>query len=218
MPTDYASSITGVVLRVSRLTATSALAVGPSASYVTAGFLRASFTPEFEEGDEFTEKNAAGVVCTTFKAPDTLKRITLELAICDPDPEFTEILAGGSILTDEGETVGYASPLSQTDGNPNGVALEVWSQAVVGGKPAAVNPYWRWVFPYVKMRASGDRTIENGILANAFEGYGVGNSAFGTGPGGTWPFISDRPYQYARTDAAPLGSNGYREITAPVGP
>jgi len=39
--------------------------------------MRVSFTPEYEDGDEITEKNAAGEVCVTYKAPDTLKRATM---------------------------------------------------------------------------------------------------------------------------------------------
>ena len=55
-------------------------------SYTSKSFIRVSFTPEYEEGDEITEKNADGTVCVTYKAPDTLKRVTMEIAVCDPDP------------------------------------------------------------------------------------------------------------------------------------
>lgn len=213
MAQDYAASVQGAVIRVTRLAADGTLATGPSASYVTKSFIRVSFTPEYEEGDEFTEKQADGTVCVTFKAPDTLKRVTLELAICNPDPEFTELLSGGTILSDAGTSVGYAAPLAGTDPNPNGAALEVWSYAVQGGKRAAANPYWHWVFPYVVMRPGGDRVIENGMLANTFEGWGTGNVGFGDGPAApNWPFISDRPYQYARSATAPVGLNGYQDV------
>jgi hypothetical protein len=214
MANDFAASVTGAVIRVTRLNADGTCATGPSASYIDKGFLSVSFTPEIEEGDEFTQKNASGIVCTTFKAPDTLKRVTLELAICNPNPEITEMIAGGTVLTSAGATMGYAAPLSGEDPNPNGVALEVWSYAIVGGKKASVNPFWHWVFPYVHLTPSGDRVIENGIMANAFSGWGVGNSQFGDGPAGDWPFISDRAYQYARTATAPINlNNGYATVT-----
>lgn len=212
MAQDYAASVQGAVIRVTRLAADGTLATGGSASYVMSSFIRVSFTPEYEEGDEFTEKAADGSVCITYKAPDTLKRVTLELAICNPDPEFTELLAGGTILSAAGNSVGYAAPLAGVDANPNGAALEVWSYAVQSGKRAATNPYWHWVFPYVKMRPGGDRVIENGMMANTFEGWGVGNTGFGDGPAApTWPFVSDRPYQYARAAAIPAGT-GYQAV------
>lgn len=209
MAQDYASSISGQVVRVTRLEADGTLATGPSASYVLPEFISVSFTPEYEDGDEFNQKAANGAVCVTYKAPDTLKRVSLEVAICNPDPEFSEILAGGVILSEGGQSVGYAAPEIGVDAMPYGAALEVWSLAIQSGKPAANKRYWHWVFPYVTMRPSGDRVIENGILANTFEGSGVGNSGFDQGPDDTWPFISDRAYQYARTSTAPINQRGY---------
>lgn len=212
MATEYAASVQGASIRVTRLAADGSLATGASASYVMSSFIRVSFTPEYEEGDEFNEKQADGTVCITYKAPDTLKRVTLELAICNPDPEFTELLAGGTILSSAGDTVGYAASEVGVDPNPDGAALEVWSYAVKGGKRSSTNPYWHWVFPYVKMRPGGDRVIENGVMANTYEGWGIGNTGFGTGPDTNWPFISDRPYQYARSATAPIGLTGYQAV------
>jgi hypothetical protein len=91
---EYAASIQGVSIRVTRLDSAGNLMTGPADSYTTSAFMRISFTPEYEEGDEITEKGANGVVCVTYKAPDTLKRITMELAICEPDPELSALLSG----------------------------------------------------------------------------------------------------------------------------
>jgi hypothetical protein len=181
--------------------------------------MRVSFTPEYEEGDEITEKGANGVVCVTYKAPDTLKRITMELAICEPDPELSQLLSGGLLLRKNlgsaqdpnNKSVGWAAPGVGDDPAGNGVALEVWSHAVKDGKRTAVLPYFYWIFPYVKMRQSGDRVIENGLMANTFEGYGLGNPNFQAGIDGRWefPVAAERPYAYARTDWAPTGLNGF---------
>jgi hypothetical protein len=216
---DYAASIQGVSIRVTRLDAAGNLLTGDADSYTTSAFMRVSFTPEYEEGDEITEKGANGVVCVTYKAPDTLKRITMELAICEPDPELSQLLSGGLLLrknlgTSEdpnNKSIGWAAPGVGDDPAGNGVALEVWSHAVKDGKKASVLPYFHWVFPFVKMRQSGDRVIENGLLANTFEGYGLGNASFQSGIDGRWefPVAAERPYAYARTDWAPTGLNGF---------
>ncbi len=211
---DFSSSIQGAAIRVTRLASDGSLASGAKASYVmSSGFTRLSFTPEFEEGEDITEKGANGEVCVAFKTNDTLKRITLEVAICDPDPEFTELLAGGTLFDDGGNTVGYAAPQSGVDSNPNGSAIEVWSKAISGGRQASVNPYWHWVFPYVQMRPTGERVIENGLLANTFSGWGVGNSQFVEGTrshaNAVWPFTTDSAYQYARTTTYPANARGY---------
>lgn len=216
---EYAASIQGVSIRVTRLDAAGNLLTGNADSYTTSAFMRLSFTPEYEEGDEITEKGANGVVCVTYKAPDTLKRITMELAICEPDPELSQLLSGGLLLRKNlgtaqdpnNKSIGWAAPGVGDDPAGNGVAIEVWSHAVKNGKKASVLPYFHWIFPFVKMRQSGDRVIENGLLANTFEGYGLGNPNFQAGVDGRWefPVAAERPYAYARADWAPTGLNGF---------
>jgi hypothetical protein len=285
---DYAASVQGAAIRVTRLSASGALLNGALDSYTTSAFIRTSFTPEYEDGEEITEKAADGTVCVSFKAPDRLKRVTMELAICEPDPELTALLAGGVLLSRNTSTstalsitsasitgtvatvllasttglaigdnvtiaglspvtgtlngaqrivnltantsftfyttatgtvttstptvtkrtdtsVGWAAPAIGDDPAGNGVAIEVWSYAVASGKRAATYPYFHWIFPYARLRQSGDRVIENGLLANTFEGYGIGNTAFGTGPDTRWSWdeVTDRPYAYARSSWSP---------------
>ena len=48
---DYAASVQGVAIRVTRLDASGNLLTDPGDSYTTSAFLSASFTPEYEEGD-----------------------------------------------------------------------------------------------------------------------------------------------------------------------
>lgn len=216
---EYAASIQGVSIRVTRLDSAGNLMNGPGDSYTTSAFMRISFTPEYEEGDEITEKGANGVVCVTYKAPDTLKRITMELAICEPDPELSALLSGGLLLrknlgtaeAPDTKSIGWAAPGVGDDPAGNGVAVEAWSHAVKDGKKAGILPYFHWIFPYAKFRQSGDRVIENGLLANTFEGYGLGNATFKSGIDGRWefPVAAERPYAYARTTWAPTGLNGF---------
>ena len=216
---DYAASIQGVSIRVTRLDANGNLLNGPGDSYTTSAFMRISFTPEYEEGDEITEKSANGSVCVTYKSPDTLKRITMELAICEPDPELTNLLSGGLLLrknlgtfgAPDKKSIGWSAPAAGDDPAGNGVAIETWSLAIKDGKKAATLPYFHWVFPYVKLRQSGDRVIENGLLANTFEGYGLGNANFGDGLDNRWefPVATERAYSYARASWAPTGRTGF---------
>lgn len=208
---DFAASVQGVCLRVVQLDATGAPLVGAATVYKTTAFMSLGWTPEYTAGTEISEQAADGSVCVYYQEPDTLKRVTFSLAICDPEPELTHILCGGTLLSTTASTpvvVGYAAPDTGTDGSPYGVGMEFWSRAIVGGKPAAVRPYWRWVFPYAKMRMDGERRLENGAMANTFTGYGLGNALFGDGPGHDWDYASTQAYQYARDDAIPSGSNG----------
>ena len=216
---EYAASIQGVSIRVTRLDASGTLLNEPGDSYTTSAFMRLSFTPEYEEGDEITEKGANGAVCVTYKSPDTLKRITMELAICEPDTELTQLISGGLLLrknlgtyaSPDRKSIGWSSPATGDDPAGNGVAIECWSHAIIDGKKAATLPYFHWVFPYAKLRLSGDRVIENGLLANTFEGYGLGNTEFASGLDERWeyPVATERPYSYARGAWAPTGRKGF---------
>ena len=218
---EYAASIQGVAIRVTRLDASGNLLNGAGDSYTTSAFMRISFTPEYEEGDEIVEKSANGSICVSYKAPDTLKRVTLELAICEPDPELTNLMSGGLLLRKNlgtyadrataTKSVGWASPNVGDDPSGYGVAIEAWSFAVKDGKRAATLPYFHWVFPFARLRQSGDRVIENGMIATTFEGYALGNVLFDNGLDDRWefPLATERPYSYARTSWAPTGRNGF---------
>ena len=216
---EYAASIQGVSIRVTRLDASGNLLNQPGDSYTTSAFMRLSFTPEYEQGDEITEKGANGAVAVTYKSPDTLKRVTMELAITEPDQELTQLVSGGLLLrknlgtyaSPDRKSVGWSAPSVGDDPAGYGVAIETWSNAIIDGKKSATYPYFHWVFPYCKLRLSGDRIIENGLLASSFQGYGLGNTAFSMGLDGRWefPVATERPYSYARSNWAPTGRRGF---------
>ena len=63
---NYAASVQGAAIRVTRLTSSGALATGDLDSYTTSAFMRMSFTPEYEDGEEITEKAADGTVCVSY--------------------------------------------------------------------------------------------------------------------------------------------------------
>jgi hypothetical protein len=179
--------------------------------YTTDAFLRVQFTPEYEEGQEITERNANGSFCVRYKEPDRLKWTNLELAICDPDPELTHLLAGGSLIynPDDGTVIGWAAPEETAVGGayePPHVAMEVWSYAVTGDRKDTVYPYYWWVFPDAQLTPTEDRIIENGLLANTFAGKSVGNPSFGVGPdpSNPWPAPNQTSssFAYARCTGA----------------
>lgn len=217
MATDHAASVQGVALTVCQLNLDGTPMVGTTTAWQTNAFMKFGFTPQYTSGTEVEEKGADGNVCVYYRAADVLKAINFTLAICAPDPELYQMLTGGTILTAAGDpttALGYASADIGVDGTPNGVALEVYSKAIVAGRPAVINPYWRWIFPFAKMKFSGDRTMENGSMASNFEGWGYGNAEYGAGANGDWEYTTAAPFQYARVASAPLGVNGYLPVTA----
>lgn len=225
---DGASSVNGTWLRVTKLTESGAIDPGYPVLN-TRGFFTASFSPQFEEGDEINDKAADGSVCVTWKGDDSLTRLDFALSVCSLDPEITALLAGGSVIRDgSNNIVGYSSvAVGDKVGNP--VAVELWSIANIGGKPASDQPYWHWVFPYVKVRYDGDRELSNGRMSNEFSGQALGNSALvaaGLNPANpTDDFVIYRnalvnPFSYVRTstqpDTQPLFSGTYPATGAAI--
>lgn len=211
---DNAKSFRGSYIRVTRLDAAGKLVNAADACFVSKSFIKVSFTPEYEEGEEHKQQNADGSYCLQLKLPDTLKRVNIELSVCDPAPELSEMLSGGKVLKKNLDlggagakdyAIGWAFP-DVGEIHDSGVAIEVWSQAVLTDTVAGTYPYWHWVFPKVNLRPSGSREFSTNVMANTFEGFGTGNVQFKTGPDTKWPFPENTttPALYARVEESDL--------------
>ena len=207
---DKARSVNGVALRVSRLDANGGISLEPNSVYTQTSFMSFSWTPEYEEGEEITEKNADGSICYSAQDPSTLKRVTLSLSVCSPDPELEALLVGGQELVSGSEIMGYAAPEVGAIYNPNGIAIEAWSRAMQSnGKPATTYPFFHWVFPYGNFTRTGEGTMENGLMTHEYEGWATGNSDLAASLT-DWDFTTASPYQYARAATAPSSKeNGW---------
>lgn len=210
-----ASSIGGRYLRVTKLDSQGRPAVGEKNCYGTSSFVSVQYSANMEEGTEITKTGANGTVCLSYETPTTLKNMSLTVETCFPDPVLTSFLGGGTLLNaSDGQTpIGWAAPRTGVDATPNGVAVEVWSNAIVDGKPHPTLPYWQHVFPFCKTSITGDRTIENDAISWQFEGTSVGNANFGNGPADPrWEHTSESPYAYAQVAEKPE-AEGYIAVT-----
>lgn len=208
MANDGAATLYAVAMRVARLDAMGNTPAGPMNAYTTNTVVSLSIAPEFEDGDEVTQKNGQGLVCISVKAPDTLKRLTVGLQICAFDPELTELLSGGSIITDGGatpQTIGYAYERVGADSTPNGVSIELWTKRYVNSAPVG---FARWVFPRVYLRKS-DRAFGTDIQENSFEGFAIENPNWGNGPFNDYSGPSSSTAQWVQSNTAPTGATGY---------
>lgn len=200
--------VNACVIRVTRLEADGSPDAGASNAYVSDALVTMTVTPEIEEGEEFIQKNGCGIPCVNYKAPDTIKRLTVELTLCTPDPRLHEILSGGTVLTD-GEAIGWAMPALAAEIAPNGVSIELWAERVGDdGQPDPDFPYAWWLFPRVKL-TPGARTFEFGPLSSPFTGTGYENPQYLDGSEGDWPVASDKAMQWIPTDTIPTASCAY---------
>lgn len=206
---DGAATLYAVALRVARLNAAGATPAGASNMYVTNSLVKVTFTPEYEAGDEITKKDGLGRTCLNVKQSDTLKRVTLNsVEVCEQDPELTELLSGGALITATGATIGYAFPAVGEDPTPFGVSLEVWTRRYTDNALDPTFPYARWVFPRVKLRPTA-RTIGNEAMSGDFDGFGEENVGFGNGPANDYTAASWRAAQYVYETSYPTGTEGY---------
>jgi len=202
------ASVQACALRVGRLQSNGRTAAGVAGQYTTGQFTTVSVSAEVEEGDEINVKNACGGLCVSFKDCDRLKRLSLELELCVPDPELHEILIGGTVLT-SGAATGYAYPQLNAAGCPNGVSLEIWTKHVdSGGAQDGQYPYLRWVFPRTYLQV-GDKNFENDAMASGFSGFAVENPNWFDGPQNDWPVASNRVAQWLPVATLPPVSCGY---------
>lgn len=212
---DGAGALHAVRLRLTKLNADGSPLVGATSQIVSSALVRFAFTPTYSEGQEVEQKNGADELCLYYKAPRSVKAIQTALQICTPDPQIEQLLAGGEVLVDGADIIGYAAPEVGANPTPNGVSVEVWTRAIIGGAQASDLPWIQWVFP--RQRFSQDeRAMENAPQIPAYTGQGEGNGGWGTGPMDDWDLTSDRLWQWRRTDEMPAPTDGLVAVAAPA--
>lgn len=204
------SVLQACAMRVARLEADGVPLPGPKNLYVSNGLVELTFTEELEKGIDITQTNACGDICATFRGPDLLKRVILNMHLCPYDPELFELLRGGSVLT-SGQAEGYAAPAVGVDPAPNGVSIEIWCKRYLNGSPDSTWPYERFVFPRTKW-AFGQRKMDNGFQIAVLDGYGTENPNWFNGPANDWPVASNKCYQSLPTATLPASSVGYQTL------
>lgn len=209
---DCAASINVCMLRVASLKLDGSFdRTGVGTIYTTDQMIKLSFQPDLNAGDDFEQKNGCGVPYVLWKDCDRLKRMVMQLDIATPDPELTQMLMGGTVLTKGTNTRGYMYPRVNAAVCSPYVSVEAWSRATLNGAPVAALPFWRWVFPRVEWWVAS-RELGNAIMVSQFNGFGIENPNWYNGPNDDWFAISDQQVvsacAYARDTALPTAVCG----------
>jgi hypothetical protein len=110
--------------------------------------------------------------------------------------------------------IGYRAPAVNVDPNPNGIAIEAWSRAILNNSFAASLPYFHWVLPRARLNPSEAITLEGeNALTPTFEGLTEQNAGFGDGAVGDITMPTDRIYQYCRVATIPDLTAGLVTVT-----
>jgi hypothetical protein len=142
-------------------------------------------TPEYEAGQEYTQKDGCGALCVNFRDGDVLKRMTLELELCTRDIELISLLTGATIHYDDSETpapIGF-SRRPGSAGSPPKVAVEVWTRNVSSAGLCTVTttaPYTRVIWPAAEFTL-GEQAFANEVATVRLTGFGEGNPLFTDG-------------------------------------
>jgi uncharacterized protein YjdB len=213
MSYDGAGSLFALGMRLTKLASDGSLLPGPQNSYTTDALITLQLGLEYEAGDEITQKNGAGRVCLTYKAPDTLKRGTIKsLQVCDPDPNVLQFLMGGRVLERGGAQVGYQAPEVGEDPTPNGVSVEVWTRAIING--AQVGYFW-WVIPRAQLTPSKEWELSgSNPMVPELDGTCTQNDNWLDGPNDDWEFQSERVWQFAETATIPDLTPAFHAVSA----
>lgn len=142
------------VARITRLNADGIPVVGSKSVVTTNGFIRIALNMEYEDGQEYVQKNAWGDFCVNEKDSDRLKAVTPTIDFCNIDPDAVEIVTGARLLMSGTDAVGFAMGEAAPTGR---FALEAWSKVAGSG-----TEYVYWLLPNLGGGRIGNITLEQG--------------------------------------------------------
>lgn len=213
-----ASTLKVCAIRVMRLDTDGTPLVGSESLYVTDSQILLGHTPQVPDRERLEQLNGCGDQCVLYIGPPkAVESDDLTLNLCSLDAELAEMLAGGAVIVEDYDTMGYLAPTDSTI-NEDGVSVEAWTIAwagrerkLKGGSPA----YWRWFWPKTTWSVNAT-TLENapGILPLA--GIAEPNSGWADGlTADPIPVdVGEAVYGYWLDDAIPTAECGYQEIAA----
>lgn len=187
MASICASPIKARVARITRLDICGVPVTGAGGQVVTDGFIQISPSPEYEDGEEFLQKNANGDPCVNDRDPSFLKRVGLSVDFCRIDPDAVVLMTGERLLTTGGPVTGTGVAFGE------GLllarfGLEVWQPLAGSGACSATGQqfFMYWAFPNVGNARISDFTFENAPLTFTVEGdTKAASPLWGNGPGVT---------------------------------
>ncbi|MFE2995014.1 hypothetical protein ACFXG4_08385 [Nocardia sp. NPDC059246] len=168
--------------RTSRLTKVSPCGeavAGAKNSLAFDGFVTVEFSPEYEDGQESSQKKANGELAWITKDDDQLKWVTVAIEFTGVNPDAVNLILGQPTVLDHlGNAVGFR--LGQVV--PSDWAIETWTD-IPGMACAAGKPYGYFLAPWLHGGKLTAWTLENGGAKFKIEGARTqAGSLWGKGP------------------------------------
>lgn len=126
--------------------------------------------------------------------------------------------AASPVVASTPQTIGgQAPPLGVYPAHyNNGVSVEVWTKAILGGSQAPWLPWHWWVLPWTTWQI-GERAAENADMKHPFNGMSIENPSWGRGPMNDWPAYAtpvSRAWSHVRSASIPTPASGYQTALA----
>jgi len=180
MPGTGRASIKSRIVRITALDGIGRPLAGDCASLVTAGYTNIAVSHEFEDGEEFTQKNAWGEFCVNDKDPDRLKNAGVSVEFCNVHADVLTMMASMVPLMSGAATVGAAMTETISEG---GFAIETWTKITpTTGGPGGEQLWLYWVFPFLRPGRLSDFTMEQGPLLITVESTTQASNEWDEGP------------------------------------
>jgi hypothetical protein len=156
---------------------------GDCSTVVTDGTITVEIAREYEDREEFFEKNGDGVFCVKETDPPILKWINLTLTFCNVNPHLVNMIAGELVIQDDAtppNIIGFRN----TEGAAAlvNVAIEVWTRTTGGPCGPNLTRFGYLLFPWVIEGTIGDLTLENGNANFILTARTRSGSPWGVGP------------------------------------
>ena len=155
-------------------------------------------------------KTLQATIGTTIATAANIQQVFVDNGTVVPNGYYpsTDTTAG------PGEAVGYQAPALGNVANEEGVSLEFFEEAIVGGYQASQLPYFRHVLPRVTNMHVMPKDLTNANTATIIEGQAFQNPNWGSGPLLDWQFDSSKVYQYARCSSQIVPEVGFASTPA----
>lgn len=149
---------------------------------VTDGFITVSLSSEIEDGDEITQKNAAGHLCINERTDSSFKYFTGEIEFCEVDPGILSLITNVVPYEDADDTIGFYVPEGTITQR---FALELWTGLAGQSCPEDVEEASGYLLlPFMKGGSLGDIEVggEDAVTFTVSDMSSTGGNGWGVGP------------------------------------
>ena len=174
-------------VRITKLNANGSVSAATPNSYVSDKPTSIAVNPNYETGQTFTARSGCGCSIARFKAINIFNWLDLVYTSQAVEPLMMDLMTGETNITSGVDVLGVNSvgafPCSQS---LPFVAIEFWTEHVVGSAQDATDSWIHWVIPRTTWQL-GNATHAEAITPVPLDGYSGTNALWGRGPYGDGP-------------------------------